>query len=341
MLGPFTVGENERFLGIECSSNDADLDVDMFLFHDLNGNRLLDGIDEQVASSASPTAIENILYNDPTPGAYWIFCQGWKVNYRTDVDLWDKIGDLSPRRLLTLEPLNAGRMLAYGLIDISLSFNFNPAFIVDINPVGELLITDPVISGRFMDGIDIEEGSFKVVFARVEITDRATVDADGFSISLSGMDLQEGVEYPVHIEAMTTTGLFDNLDMTLTAVANITEGEETAPEETIAPPEEGAEETLLSVIPGDGASVYDFRSVLIVYFSPEIRDEVEDMTATLDGVEITDSILVYGDGALYIPAEAYERGEHTFEVHVTLHDGRVIEAVSTFTVLSMGEEAGE
>lgn len=54
--------------------------MDMFLFTDLNGNRSVDGMDEQLASSTSPTASEEIILHDPAPGAvYWLYLLGWSV----------------------------------------------------------------------------------------------------------------------------------------------------------------------------------------------------------------------------------------------------------------------
>jgi len=411
MLGPFTVGENERFLGVECRSTDADLDVDLFLFQDKNGNRALDGDNERIASSTSPTAVENIIYNEPGIGPYWIFCQGWHVNPRDDVDLWQDIRDLSPARLYALEPMNAGRMTTYGLIDIALSFRFDPAFIVDISPTRDLLITDPQINGGFSEGINIDESSFKVMFAGADISDNATIDDSGFTISLRDVTLQLEAEYVCEIEATTTTGLQDRVELTLVATLPevvriehfITEDGERL-SVSVEPTDEGAilvmarakidesrwidldvredtrsafreislaeietgehrllveylleagvretremtfefsrspQEQLISLIPGDGANVYDYRSVLIAYFSPEIKSDVESVQVFVDGEEVTDVALIYTDGVFYLPTETYTKGEHTFEVLATLCDGRVIDVKATFSILSMDEE---
>ena len=410
MLGPFTLAGNERFLGIEIRSSDDDLDVDLFLYYDRNGNRLLDGAGELITSSTSPTAIENILYNDPGPGAYWIFVQGWRVTRRTGIDVWDEVRNLPPAQLFTLEPLDADRMVTYGLIDISLSCRFSPAFIVDINPTRRLDITNPEITGRFNEEFDIDVMSFSIGLEGEDASVQATVDGDRFTISLSEFPLQTGVEFPLQIEALTTNGLRDTVELMLIGTVpetvriqhaitenaeslsvamtlleegavlesarsridelawfdlnmdedmssafreiplnDIESGEHTLfVEYRIAGGEieskelsfvfnRTAQERLLSLIPGDGATVYDHRSILIAYFAPEIMDDIASVEIFLDSEEITDSSLIYSDGVFYLPGEVYEKGDHTFEVLVTLLDGRIIEASATFTVQSMDE----
>lgn len=411
MLGPFTVGQNERFLGIECSSADDELDVDVFLFHDKNGNRLLDGMNEQVASSTSPTAIESILFNSPTPGAYWLYCQGWRVPDREEIDLWEDIRALAAGELLTLEPSDAGKRVAYSLIDISLSFRFAPAFIVDLHPTTELLVTNPCITGRFAEGFNVDEEAFEVLFAGENVSEQVEIDGDGFTISLNEAALEVGVEYPLVIRANTATGLYDSVEMTLTAAEpetaqtthaisedgesvtvsvelleesatletaharidefgwveleleqdarsasgemslhDIESGEHTITVEYLITGadlqsrevsfefDRETEQDLMRMIPGDGADIYDHRSVLIAYFSPEIKDDVETVKMLLDGEDVTDSALIYSDGVFYLPVETYAKGEHTYEISVTLSDGRVIESKSTFIVLSMEEK---
>lgn len=411
VLGPFTVGENERFLGIQGNSTDADLDMDLFLFYDKNGNRSLDGENEQIAKSTSPSATESILYHDPGPGVYWIFCQGWRVNYRTDVDIWEEIRQLSPGQLLKLDPSDADRMAAYGLIDVSISFNFTPAFIVDVTPTKKLLITSPEISGRFKEGFNVDEGSFKVIFESEDISEYATVDNEGFNISLSGMSLQPGVEYPVQIEARTTNGLQDNIELILTCtepesvgightviedaeiivvdinvleedtrlesarariddldwygleledgnnsahseipLADLESGEHVLVVEYLVAggiPEtkeltflfnRAADEDLLKIFPGDGAQVYDHQSAIIAYYSLEIRNDVTDVEVILDNRDISDLVIIYSDGIIYLPVETYAEGDHAFEVIIKLDDGRVIQKMITFTILAMDED---
>jgi len=96
--------------------------------------------------------------------------------------------------------------------------------------------------------------------------------------------------------------------------------------------------SLIKLMPGDGAKVFDHQSVLVVYYSLEIRSEVTNITLIFDGEDISNSSIIYSDGAIYLPDEKYSKGEHIFEVKVTLTDGRVIESSSTFTIMSMDDE---
>ncbi|MCK4720012.1 hypothetical protein KAU08_05115, partial [bacterium] len=410
MLGPFTVGNNERFLGIQCESAEPGFDADLLLFHDGNGNRMLDGMNEQIASSTSPTAVETILRNDPQPGVYWIFCQGWLVDDRTDIDLWEGIRNLPAGQLLALDPMDTDKMVAYALIDLSLSFDFNPAFIIDINPSSELCITNPEITGRFRDGFNIDPDSFRISSAVGDIAEIVLVDDEGFIISFDALAIGEGIEYPLQIEAGTTDGRYDRVELILTgtipervriehsitgdaenisvavrlleddallemARARIDELPWVAldPDETLASASQeisltglevgehnltveyrivggdlesteltfefnrNIQQKLISLLPGDGSNVYDHRSVLVAYFSLEIRDDIGNVNVFLDNVEITDSTIITADGIIYLPLEIYTKGEHTFGVIVILTDGTVIEGSSTFTILSMDE----
>jgi hypothetical protein len=101
------------------------------------------------------------------------------------------------------------------------------------------------------------------------------------------------------------------------------------------------EEAFIKLLPGDGAKVYDHRSVLIAYFDLDIKDKVAEVKMLLDEEDITDLAMVYSDGLFFLPQEIYTKGEHIFKVVVTLSDGRVIEGESAFTILSMDEEEEE
>ncbi|MEE9151918.1 MAG: PKD domain-containing protein [Thermoplasmata archaeon] len=55
------------------------IDIDLFLLRDINGNGIPNWSTEQVASSTSPYADEEIILNLPTDGKYWVFVHGWDV----------------------------------------------------------------------------------------------------------------------------------------------------------------------------------------------------------------------------------------------------------------------
>lgn len=148
ILGPFTVNDGERFLGIESFSVDPDFDMDMYLFYDKNGNRNLDGTNEQILNSSGATAIETIIDNNPQKGAYWIYCQGWHVVDRQDIDPWSQFRNLTPSELLTILVSDVQKQAKFAYLDMSLSFDYNPAFITDINPSQELNPANPIITGK-------------------------------------------------------------------------------------------------------------------------------------------------------------------------------------------------
>ena len=333
MLGPFIVGENERFLGIEGYSVEPEFDMDMFLFHDNNGNRKIDGDSEQIAKAAGATAIETIILNDPPPGAYWIYCQGWQVKDRTDIDPWKGVRDLSPGKLLTLPTSDVKKKTAYALLDVSLSFNYKPAFIVDINPYKELLISEPLFTGKFQKGFDVDPKTLKVTFAGKDISQLAQIEKSQFRIPLDSINIQVGNEYPLRIEAKTTDGFTDSIELTLTA---------TKPEisEAKQPVDQGKKqnEPLIKLHPRNEEEVFDFKSVLIAYFELEIRDKVAEVDILLDNKNITESCTIYTDGVIYIPHDLYMKGEHTFKVIVTLKDGHVVEGTSVFRIMSMDDK---
>ncbi|GEM_PF-1591630 len=79
ILGPFELDPKERFLDVTATGKGEGFDMDMFLFHDKNGNGRLDGMDEKLEDSTSPLASERIYVDLPPKGLLWVYCQGWKV----------------------------------------------------------------------------------------------------------------------------------------------------------------------------------------------------------------------------------------------------------------------
>ncbi|MEA3265949.1 MAG: hypothetical protein U9P42_03270, partial [Candidatus Fermentibacteria bacterium] len=81
VVGPFRVPAGERSLSIETTSIQQGLDLDLFLFMDRNGNRIVDGMSELHTRSASPTSSELISLAGPDSSAvFWIYLHGWKVD---------------------------------------------------------------------------------------------------------------------------------------------------------------------------------------------------------------------------------------------------------------------
>lgn len=79
MWGPLRVPEGERLMEIHTVGKTRDLDVDLYLYRDANGNGAIDGSEEQVATSAGPTAEERVHIDSPEGGTYWLYVQGWSV----------------------------------------------------------------------------------------------------------------------------------------------------------------------------------------------------------------------------------------------------------------------
>ncbi len=80
VLGPFMVPPEERSIIVASEGRTQGLDMDMYLFMDGDGNRLVDGMHELTSSSTSPTSNEEIYIPDPEPGAvYWLYMLGWSV----------------------------------------------------------------------------------------------------------------------------------------------------------------------------------------------------------------------------------------------------------------------
>ncbi len=80
VLGPFVIEEDVRSMLIVASGETSGLDMDLYLFSDKNGNRMIDGMEELEERSTSPTANETVFIPEPDPnGVYWILMQGWNV----------------------------------------------------------------------------------------------------------------------------------------------------------------------------------------------------------------------------------------------------------------------
>ena len=77
-LVDFTIPEGEKYLLIQTSTKAANLDLDMFLYLDSNGNGKPDD-GEEVSNSAGGTAFERILLVDPKTGPYILIIHGYSV----------------------------------------------------------------------------------------------------------------------------------------------------------------------------------------------------------------------------------------------------------------------
>jgi PKD repeat protein len=60
-------------------SSQYNIDIDLFLLRDINGNGIPNWGTEQIAESTSPYAGEEIILKVPPNGKYWVFVHGWNV----------------------------------------------------------------------------------------------------------------------------------------------------------------------------------------------------------------------------------------------------------------------
>ena len=122
VLGPFMAAGDERSLTISSSAVSDGFDMDMYLFCDLNGNRLVDSMDELLLSSTSPEASEEITLHDPVPGSvYWVYLLGWSVPDSGGV--LDLGLDFTPRqlRIRSLAPVGP-----VGAVPSEFTFSLDP-----------------------------------------------------------------------------------------------------------------------------------------------------------------------------------------------------------------------
>lgn len=217
ILGPITISTDERFIVIEGYSIEPDFDMDLYLYYDKNQNRVLDGPEEQVGSAAGATAIETMISHDPKQGTYWIYCQGWQVKERKDIDPWQDFRNMSSGELYSIPVSDVEKKTAYALLDVNLSFDYKPAFITDIKPSTEIRIDESQITGRILDGFQVNKNDFNITFDGRDISDQVTIKDGEFVITLSGFMLEPDKEYVLEINAKTVNENRDHVTLNLMA----------------------------------------------------------------------------------------------------------------------------
>lgn len=85
-LVDFTIPEGEKYLLIQTDSKTSNLDLDMFLYLDSNGNGKIDK-GEDIANSAGGSAFERILLQEPVKGPYILIIHGYSVPDDSRFDL--------------------------------------------------------------------------------------------------------------------------------------------------------------------------------------------------------------------------------------------------------------
>ena len=137
-FGPFTIDENERSMLIVSSGVTSGLDMDLYLFRDRNGNRIMDSMNELEEKSTSPSANETIFIPEPdSAGVFWILMQGWNVPDDT------------------------------GYVNLGLSFDPNPLRIASLTPSGHVSEKPDEYSFRLTDILSTDE-ELRVYFGNYE-----------------------------------------------------------------------------------------------------------------------------------------------------------------------------
>jgi FG-GAP-like repeat len=175
ILGPYVIGEGERFLLIRTESVTPDFDMDMHLYFDRNGNGRIDGVAERIAQSTSPTANERIYMRSPKAGTYWLYCQGFSLEgeeAKLDVEVF---------------PLGAARS------------------VVDLTPAGRGRTAPKEFSGRFLPFAGIDPASVQIKLDGEDVTYRSEVTALDFTLPLSRA-LATDVEHTLRVRAKHRSG---------------------------------------------------------------------------------------------------------------------------------------
>ncbi len=179
MFGPFRIDEGTRFLAIKTEGHSEGFDLDLFLYYDKNGNLKLDGINEERTKSTSPTPNEKIFIANPTPGTYWIYAQGWKVE-----------GEQA-------------------FADIHVSVDYKPRLLKNISPMGSHKSVDAV-SAEFVHIAGISTDKVKIYLDDADVTAKAEISKDGFTLKLAD-DLKKNVFHNVRVLLEDFTGNTDDV----------------------------------------------------------------------------------------------------------------------------------
>jgi hypothetical protein len=175
ILGPFVLPPGERFLDVTVKGSAEGFDMDMFLFHDKNGNGRLDGMQEKIAASTSPLASERIYLDLPPKGIYWLYCQGWQVKQ-----------DSAP-------------------IDVKLSFTPRAKIVTDFSPSGFLSEKPREIACKVEAPSGIDPSSIRVLFDGKDVT--GSMKWEGGRVSFAPPEGSAGgQEHKVQVSAKDRAG---------------------------------------------------------------------------------------------------------------------------------------
>ncbi|MEN8149634.1 MAG: FG-GAP-like repeat-containing protein, partial [Planctomycetota bacterium] len=171
IYGPFDLEGTDRFLLVRTKSGTPDFDMDLRVYRDGNGNGKIDGPQEKLAESTSPTAKERIYLEKPEAGTYWVHCQGWQVK-----------GDVA---LLDVEIYPAGTPRRIGVL----------------SPVGPIAVAPEVVEVTFPATAAIQPEKVRVSFGGKDVTKQCTIEPYRLRfVPPEGLEENESHEVTVRVD---------------------------------------------------------------------------------------------------------------------------------------------
>ena len=188
-LGPFRIPETAPFLEIRTEGKTPGMDIDLFLFHDENGDGFVHGMDENIMKSTSPVSEERIFLDQPQKGLYWLYVHGWKVP--------DDGGVFSLWMSESLAPVIAGKRQPVGTIN-------------------DRRLDDPlVLSCRYRGISSIDPTMTVLVLNGEDVTDYASISDTLIDFPLE-TELEEDRRTDVHLELCDRCAVCETVEWSFT-----------------------------------------------------------------------------------------------------------------------------
>jgi len=209
MLGPFKIPKDEGFFDIITKSKE-EFDMDMYLFMDKNGNRMLDGMEEDFERSATQTAAEYIFVAKPvTSAVYWLYLQGFAVPNRNN-----KL-KINRDRILIMDYDKFKNLNQYAQLDLELSFTPEYALIYNLKPAGTLYDGDQVeIKGEVIDKNKCKK--FSVKLDGIDISNLVSWKGNSFSYKASDLEISQSITHTVQAYVTAENGYEDTAEWSFT-----------------------------------------------------------------------------------------------------------------------------
>jgi hypothetical protein len=318
MLGPFTLPEDERFFEVRTEGRSRGLDLDLFVYEDRNHNRRIDGEEERVAASTTPSATERVTISSPGGRVFWILGQGWHVPPlpEQEPEREDRASMLA--RLRRGEPPSRAARADFFLSALPLpapppeEAARRAAAERDAHPEIDVSRLDPRGRARVSVRFGTPSADRKVTITLPDESEPVLVtSAEGTATYERELDPAEREPGRYEIEVTWREG-------------------ETAGRETVvwtipAPP---LKERPLAVLPADGATVHDRAQTITIYFD----ERPDELTLRVDGRDLGELLVFTPHSAILVPEEQWSPGEHTIVVTARSADGAEQSLESRFEV---------